>query len=454
MRSTADKPLSQRLTRRMIHVQLITLTVFFGLILLPAVLLPVLTGARNINPPDPSVLPTIESSLSLSADGELVLAPSPALLRLVERYPSFWFMAVPLDEGPDVTFGPVPREAEPLRNGIREVVSLQVMMELESGSPTLLVRSVTLGGGTIRIALGGGPTLGVPQIIQTIALVLMVATFVVLAIASAIAIPRFIRQELRGLSAAATAAAAIDVSQRGLRIPETDLPSEIMTLVRAVNDALERLDDAHSRRERFLADAAHELRTPIAVLLARIESAEPFKDRERLLTDVARLGELSNQLLDVQRLTLGEPVFIPLDLNELGEAVVADLAPLAIAAGYELELDAAEAPVRIAGDAGSLYRALANLVRNAIAHAGNRGRIILTVRPPGILEISDDGPGILPGEEERIFEPFHRSAPSSEGAGLGLSLVDSIVRRHMGRISTGRSATGGARFTITLPESK
>ena len=436
----------------MIHVQLITLAVVFGLILLPVVVLPLVSGGRGSNPPDPSVLPVVEGSLSITPAGELAFSASPALDRLAERYPSFWFMAVPLDDGPEITFGPIPPEAEPLRTGIKDIVSMQVTMELASGSPTLLVRSLSLDGRTIKVALGGGPTLGVPQIIQSFTLVLMVATFLVLAFASAIAIPRFIRQELRGLSTAATAAAAIDVSQRGIRIPEADLPSEIMVLVRAVNAALERLDDAHSRRERFLADAAHELRTPIAVLLARIESAEPFKDRDRLLADVNRLGELTNQLLDVQRLTLSEPVFIAVDLRELAETVVADLAPLAIAAGYDLELEALDTPVTVQADPGSLYRALANLVRNAISHGGKRGRITVTVRAPAIIEVTDDGPGIPEGEEERIFDPFHRSTPSSEGAGLGLSLVDSIVRRHRGSIATGRSSTGGARFTIILPK--
>lgn len=452
MTRPAEKSLSQRLTGRMIRVQLVTLAVFFGLILLPTVIVPLISGAQNVNPPDPSVLPAIESSLSISSGGDLQFSASPALTRLATDYPTFWFMAVPVADGPEIVFGPIPREAQALREGIRDIVSLQVMMELESGSPTLLVRSVELSGQTVKIALGGGPNLGVPEIIQTFTLLIMVATFAVLAVASAVAIPRFIRRELRGLSAASEAAAAIDVTERGIRIPEADLPAEIMSLVRAVNDALERLDDAHSRRERFLADAAHELRTPIAVLLARIESAEPFKERDRLLADVSRLGELTNQLLDVQRLTLSDPVLIPIDLNELGAAVVADLAPLAIAAGYDLELQAPDTPVTVDADVGSLYRAVANLVRNAISHGGNRGNIIVTVRPNRIIEVSDDGPGIPKGEEDRIFEPFHRHTSLSEGAGLGLSLVDSIVRRHRGSVATSRSPSGGARFAIILPK--
>ncbi len=452
MSSAPGKPLAQRLTRRMIRLQLITLALFFGLILLPVFVLPVVSGARNVHPPDPSVLPAIEASLNVNQAGGLELRPAPALARLAGDYPGFWFIAVTADGSSETSFGTIPAEAQALRAGLKDIVSLQVTMELESGSPTLLVRTVRLGGTTVKIALGGGPTLGVPEIIRTTTLVLMVATLVVLAIASAIAIPRFIRQEMRGLSAAATAAAGIDVNQRGIRIPETELPTEVLTLVHAVNDALERLDEAHSRRERFLADAAHELRTPIAVLSARIESAEPFKGREKLLSDVTRLGELTNQLLDVQRLTLSEPVFIAVDLVELGAAVVADLAPLAIAAGYELELEAPETPVLVSGDPGSLHRAVLNLVRNAIDYAGNRGRISVTVRSTGSIAVGDDGPGIPEGQAQRIFEPFHRSTRSSHGAGLGLSLVDSIVRRHNASIAVGRTASGGARFVIVFPK--
>lgn len=455
MIAPATRPLAHRLTRRMIRVQLITLGLFFGLVLLPVFVLPIASGARNVHPPNPSVVPVIEGSLSIEG-GQLTLTPSAALEKLAADYPAFWFMAVPTDGSSMVSLGPLPEEAEAIRNGLNDIVSLQVMMELSTDgpdtSPTMLVRTVDLPGGTVKIALGGGPTLGVPEIIQGLTLTLMIATFIVLAIASAIAIPRFIRLEMRGLSAASAAAASIDVNQRGIRIPEGDLPAEVLTLVHAVNEALERLDEAHSRRERFLADAAHELRTPIAVLLARIETAEPFKERQRLLADVSRLGELTNQLLDVQRLTLAEPVLIPVDLVELGAAVVGDLAPLAIAAGYGLELDAPDVPVTVAADPGSLYRAVANLVRNAISYAGNRGRIVITVRESRMIEVSDDGPGIPSGEEAKIFEPFHHSTPSSDGAGLGLSLVDSIVRRHGASIAVGRSASGGARFTIVFPK--
>src|SRR5690606_14836514 len=166
-------------------------------------------------------------------------------------------------------YGPVPREVAGSTTALEGIVSMQVIIETETESPpAILIRTVQKPGGAVQIALGGGPTLGLSAIIQIITIVLMIATFLVLALASGLTIPKLIRRELRGLNTAAGAAETIDVDQRGIRIPESGLPSEVLTLVHAVNEALERLDDAHSRRERFLADAAHELRTPIAIISA------------------------------------------------------------------------------------------------------------------------------------------------------------------------------------------
>lgn len=445
------RPLAGRITRRMILVQLVTLACFFGLILIPVFIVPLVSGVRNVHPQDPRLVDILERSLDYPEGGSLTLDQQPDLTRIIESYPDFWYQATTRDHQV-VRYGDVPPEIARTGTTLDGIVSLQVIIETETESPpAILIRTVQKPGGPVQVAVGGGPTLGLSAIIQTITMGLMVTTFVVLAIASALTIPRLIRRELRGLNTAAAAAEAIDVDQRGIRIPESGLPAEVLTLVRAVNEALERLDDAHSRRERFLADAAHELRTPIAILSARIETAEPFAEKQKLLADVTRLGDLTNQLLDVQRLTLGDPDFVPIDLVELAASVVADLAPLAIAGGYELELDAPDDAVRVNGDHGSLSRALTNIVRNAINHGGNRGRILITVTRPATITVTDDGPGIPLDEQDLVFEPFHRSRPSSEGAGLGLSLVQNIVRTHGGEVTVGSSPTGGARFDMSLP---
>jgi signal transduction histidine kinase len=155
-----------------------------------------------------------------------------------------------------------------------------------------------------------------------------------------------------------------------------------------------------------------------------------------------------SRMLDAVVATRNTPV---VDGKIVGAAVARELAPLALNAGYELGLNAPDAPVTIRGDEGSLTRALANVVQNAIVHAANHGQIVVEVSTNGTISVMDDGPGIAPADRERIFEPFYRIKPLATGAGLGLNLVASIVQRHKGRVAVTESSTGGAKFSMTLP---
>jgi signal transduction histidine kinase len=180
----------------------------------------------------------------------------------------------------------------------------------------------------------------------------------------------------------------IDVDRRGRRLSEDRLPEEIAPLVLAVNAALERLDEGYERQRRFIASAAHELRTPIAILRAKVEAAQEPGPR-RLGVDVDRLGALAEQLLDFQRLD-SERALEPLDLPSLVRRVAADLAPLLIASDCTIEVSVERvAPLR--GDEAAIARALTNLVHNAIEHGGRH----VIVRVLGAsFEVEDDGPGI------------------------------------------------------------
>jgi len=444
-----SKRLTQLLTRRMIVVQLITLTACFVLVLIPMIVLPAMSGIRNVHPPAPSVMIAIGESVHFGVDRTLLLQPTPSLNDMAADYPDFWFIAGTAD-GQEITFGQVPSEPDRIRPALNHLASLEILMDGNGGASNLVIRSLDYPGGPVKLAFSGGPTLGLSKLIPSISLAVMLAIFFFLALASIIAIPRFINREMRGLDAAAKAAGTITIGQRGIRIPEQDLPAEVLTLVHAVNEALGRLDDAHALRERFLADAAHELRTPIAVLTARIETAQPFEGRDRLLSDVIRLSDLTTQLLEMQRLGLSEQSLEAIDLVAMATEAVADLAPIAAAAGYELELEAPAEPVLVLGESVSVERALTNLLRNAISHAENRGTIRVKVSDNGAIGVSDDGPGIPETERARIFEPFYRITPSRAGAGLGLTLVEAIVKKHRGTISVRTSVTGGAEFVIQL----
>ncbi len=228
------------------------------------------------------------------------------------------------------------------------------------------------------------------------------------------------------------------------------MPLEIVPLVSAVNDALRQLDEGYERHQRFLVDAAHELRTPIAILQTRLESMSLGPDAARVLEDVARLATLADQLLDLQRVDQQLDRLSDVDIVAIGRKVAADLAPLAIAADYELSFESAADKICVRGDQGSLERALTNLVQNAIQYGGRKGLIAIGVDRPATLSVSDDGPGIPPPQRERVFEPFYRLNGRNRGAGLGLNLVQEIVRRHGGEVVIREGHSGGARIEMVF----
>jgi len=283
----------------------------------------------------------------------------------------------------------------------------------------------------------------------------IVPNFILMTLATLFAIPIVVRRVLAPLGEVATQAEQIHVDRRGTRLPTQSVPSEVTPLVNAVNDALARLDEGYERQQRFLLDAAHELRTPIAILQTRLESLPDGAQKTRLLEDGARLATLAEQLLDLQRLNPHNGTASTLiDLVAVARRVAADLAPLAIAAGYELSFDSEVEKLAVIGDHGALERAVANLVQNAIEHGGRRGTITIAVGRGGTIDVSDEGEGIPVEQRERIFEPFHRLQPRTRGAGLGLNLARSIVQRHGGEIVALSGSRGGACFRITLAVAK
>jgi signal transduction histidine kinase len=280
----------------------------------------------------------------------------------------------------------------------------------------------------------------------------IVPNFALMTLATLFATPTVVRRVLARLGEVAGQAEQIHVDRRGTRLSIERVPSEVIPLVRAVNDALGRLDEGYERQQRFLLDAAHELRTPIAILQTRLESLPDGTQKTRLLEDGARLATLAEQLLDLQRLNpQNGAAGTMIDLVAVARRVAVDLAPLAIAAGYELSFDSEAERFAVIGDQGALERAVANLVQNAIEHGGRRGAITIAVGRGGTIDVSDEGEGMPVEFRERIFEPFHRLQPRARGAGLGLNLARSIVQRHGGDIAALAASRGGACFRITLP---
>lgn len=252
------------------------------------------------------------------------------------------------------------------------------------------------------------------------------------------------------------------------------LPTEFSPLVDAFNDQLTRVDQAVQNERRFIADAAHELRTPLAVLsahadLARRAATEDERDTalRRLSAGVARAARLSEQLLDLARLDAQtvSPTLVPLDIAPLLVLVVRDFETLARERRQRIALRTEDG--RILGDVDLLGILIRNLVDNAVRYAGEGGRIEVICRRDvrdgvgGIaLCVADDGPGVAPEERERIFHRFYRAngagngnnGSRNSGSGIGLSLVARIARTHHARIHVEDGLDGrGLAITVFFP---
>jgi signal transduction histidine kinase len=165
---------------------------------------------------------------------------------------------------------------------------------------------------------------------------------------------------------------------------------------------------------------------------------------------VFRLGQMISQMLDAERLTLAGRRHEEVDLVELGRAAVAEVAPLAVASGYELSFAAAAERIVVPGDPHSISRAMTNLLGNAVAHGGGSGRIDLKVAADGAIDVSDQGEGVPPEAWDRIFEPFHRERWDRDGCGLGLHLVQEIMHAHGGKARVVSSGPGAV-FRLQFP---
>lgn len=248
-------------------------------------------------------------------------------------------------------------------------------------------------------------------------------------------------------------------------LPETALPDELAPLVHALNALLGRLAQSMDRQRAFVADAAHELRSPLTALKLQLKLLERADDAGARAAAVKSLGEgiertawLVEQLLALARNEPGAPALpkAAVDLAEIARGALAATVPLAVAKGTELDLQA-ETPVPLQGDAASLTVLVRNLVDNAVryAPAGTKVavRVSLDAGAP-LLVVDDAGPGIPPEDRERVFDRFYRRDPSSaDGSGLGLALVRTVAERHGASVTLGDSPAGGLRATVSFPPS-
>ncbi|HML27864.1 MAG TPA: HAMP domain-containing sensor histidine kinase [Hyphomicrobium sp.] len=258
---------------------------------------------------------------------------------------------------------------------------------------------------------------------------------------------------LRPLRLAALQAESIGPGAVSTRLPKEGLPREVYALVSSVNRALDRLEIAFHSQQRFIADAAHELRTPIAVIKAHVGILPKSAEIESLKDEIRAAERLVNQLLDSARLdVLVLDASDLVDLNQIVEEVVVQLGPMAIKSGKSIEVLPCSRKVEVNGCHDMLACAVRNLVENAIRFTAPATPVTIVVSYPPTLEVRDHGPGVRLEERERIFKRFWQGGRDrGGGAGLGLDIVSRTVAALGGSVSVGDASGGGAVFTLRFP---
>jgi heavy metal sensor kinase len=274
-----------------------------------------------------------------------------------------------------------------------------------------------------------------------------------------------VNRSLRPISEISTTAAKIASGDLSQRISLAEAESELGQLAAVLNSTFARLETAFAQQKQFASDAAHELRTPVAVMLTQTQTAlnrerdaESYRQTVEACQRAAqRMRRLIESLLELARFDAGQEVLKRLRFDF--SKTVADSVELVQALAEEKRVKMASdlAPLEITGDSERLAQVVTNLLTNAIQHNQPGGEVRVKLDAQGglaVLEISDTGKGIAPEDLPRVFERFYRADPSRTGngnSGLGLAIGKAIVEAHGGTIEVASELGSGAVFTVRLP---
>lgn len=270
---------------------------------------------------------------------------------------------------------------------------------------------------------------------------------------------------LRPLRSLSDAVSSVDETTLAQRLPSAQADDEVGILTQRFNDMLARLDDAFARQKRFTANAAHELKTPLAVLKTGIQvlaadsdaTLEDYQEQtNHALTSVNRLAGIVDDLLLLASAGASAPAQEEVLLDPLFDAIQNEFLPLLERRGMHCTIRCGD--LFVAGNAALLYRAFTNLIENACKYGKQGGQIVIeaaSTKDGVVITIADDGPGIDAAHLPYLFDAFYRVDKSRSramgGSGLGLSLVKTIIEAHGGSVAVQSDGISGTCFTVMLP---
>ena len=314
------------------------------------------------------------------------------------------------------------------------------------------------GGARYTVLVGEGSQV-VRSTVKTVVIALAIAAPIVIAV-SAGATYMLVARSMRSVDAIRSRVADISTSDLAERGPVPESRDEIAALAETMNEMLARIEAGHTAQQRFVGDASHELRSPLATIISALEVADAHPellDKElaagTLIPEAYRMQALVDDLLLLARADERGLVIRreDVDLDDL-----ADDEAQRLRRETSLDVHTELTPIRLVGDARALSRVLRNLLENAALHAVSR--IDVAVASGGgdaVVSVADDGPGIPAADRERVFDRFVRldqdRSRSGGGAGLGLAIVREIVAAHHGSVAVDDRPGGGTRMTIQLP---
>lgn len=255
----------------------------------------------------------------------------------------------------------------------------------------------------------------------------------------------------RPLNKVAKAAQGIRPADLDIRLDEHAVPLEVLPLVKSMNEALDRLDRGYNALGKFSTAAAHELRTPLTLFdvhLKEIPDSEARKNLRRLTT---RLQQVIDQILYLSLMGRGQVEMETFDLIMLTRETIADRAPMLESDNIEIEFSTTLKRFDMRGMRMTIYAAITNLIDNAAKHSKDGDLIKILVDENGV-QVIDNGPGLSEDFRPFAFEPFKKQDTQSVGFGLGLSIVEEIMKRHGGSVNYKRNNVSGTTFYLNLPQ--